>query len=145
MESYDAAQIAEAEVERLTKAYEDIVEHYATEDDNYHHYLVERKELEEKLSILAQKIRDIEHNRFKQRADIERAKREKEGADKMELENFTLGSLRRAVFDGDTKTGSLMAGQVAGQVKEIRTLEEIFADMFAGAKKTYDMLGTEQF
>ena len=39
---------------------------------------------------------------------------EKAGADKMELEKYTLGSLRRAVFDGDTKTGSLMAGQVAG-------------------------------
>ena len=75
----------------------------------------------------------------------EYVKREKEGADKMELENFTLGSLRRAVFDGDTKTGSLMAGQVAGQIKEIRTLEEIIADMFAGAKKTYELLGNEQF
>lgn len=73
----------------------------------------------------------------------EYVKREKEGADKMELENFTLGSLRRAVFDGDTKTGSLMAGQVAGQVKEIRSLEEIFADMFTGAKKTYELLDAE--
>lgn len=73
----------------------------------------------------------------------EYVKREKEGADKMELENFTLGSLRRAVFDGDTKTGSLMAGQVAGQVKEIRSLEEIFVDMFAGAKKTYEQLDAE--
>ena len=70
----------------------------------------------------------------------EYVKREKEGADKMELENFTLGSLRRAVFDGDTKTGSLMAGQVSGQLKEIRSLEEIFADMFDGAKKTYHQL-----
>ena len=75
----------------------------------------------------------------------EYVKREKEGADKMELENFTLGSLRRAVFDGDTKTGSLMAGQVAGQVKEIRTLAEIIEDMFTGAKKTYELLGNEQF
>ena len=75
----------------------------------------------------------------------EYVKREKEGADKMELENFTLGSLRRAVFDGDTKTGSLMAGQVAGQIKEIRTLAEIIEEMFAGAKKTYELLGNEQF
>lgn len=73
----------------------------------------------------------------------EYVKREKEGADKMELENFTLGSLRRAVFDGDTKTGSLMAGQVAGQLTEIRSLEEIFTDMFDGAKKTYEQLKTE--
>ncbi|MBO5354023.1 MAG: DUF561 domain-containing protein [Lachnospiraceae bacterium] len=72
----------------------------------------------------------------------EYVKREKEGADKMELESYTLGSLRRAVFEGDTKTGSLMAGQVAGQLKEIRTLEEIFEDMFAGARRTYEELGT---
>ena len=31
-----------------------------------------------------------------------------------ELEKLTLGSLRRAVFDGDVDTGSFMAGQVAG-------------------------------
>ena len=61
----------------------------------------------------------------------------------MELENFTLGSLRRAVFDGDIKTGSLMAGQVSGQLKEIRSLEEIFADMFEGARKTYEQLKVE--
>ena len=73
----------------------------------------------------------------------EYVKREKEGADKMELENFTLGSLRRAVFDGDIKTGSLMAGQVSGQLKEIRSLEEIFADMFEGARKTYEQLKVE--
>lgn len=56
-------------------------------------------------------------------------KREKEGADKMELEAFTLGSLRRAVFEGDTKTGSLMAGQVCGQLHEIKSLAEIFAEL----------------
>ena len=44
-------------------------------------------------------------------------KLEKEGADLMELEKFTLGSLRRAVKDGDTKTGSVMAGQVSGMLK----------------------------
>ena len=59
-------------------------------------------------------------------------KQEKAGADKMELEKFTLGSLRRAVFDGDTKTGSLMAGQTCGQVKEIRTVADIFADITGG-------------
>lgn len=67
----------------------------------------------------------------------EYVKREKEGADKMELEKYTLGSLRRAVFDGDTKTGSLMAGQVAGMVKEIRPLENIFEDMWNGCVENY--------
>ncbi|MCQ2422378.1 MAG: nitronate monooxygenase [Lachnospiraceae bacterium] len=65
----------------------------------------------------------------------EYVKREMEGADKMELEQYTLGSLRRAVFDGDTKTGSLMAGQVAGLVNEIRPLRKIFEDMYEGYRK----------
>ncbi len=62
----------------------------------------------------------------------EYVKQERHGADKMELERFTLGSLRRAVFEGDTKTGSLMAGQVAGQLKEIKSIEEIFMEMMQG-------------
>ncbi|MEG1973041.1 MAG: nitronate monooxygenase, partial [Oscillospiraceae bacterium] len=67
-------------------------------------------------------------------------KLEKEGGDIMELEKFTLGSLRRAVFDGDTDTGSLMAGQVAGQLKEIKPLERIFADIYNGYLKRLDEL-----
>lgn len=54
---------------------------------------------------------------------------EKAGADKMELEKYTLGSLRRAVTEGDTQTGSVMAGQVAGLCDEIRPLRAIFEDM----------------
>ncbi|MCR5747377.1 MAG: nitronate monooxygenase [Lachnospiraceae bacterium] len=65
----------------------------------------------------------------------EYVKMEKAGADKMELEKYTLGSLRRAVFDGDTKTGSLMAGQAAGQVNEIKPLKQIFEDMYNGYKE----------
>ncbi len=56
-------------------------------------------------------------------------KLEKEGADLMELEKFTLGSLRRAVKDGDTKTGSVMAGQVSGMLKEIRPAAEILENL----------------
>lgn len=55
----------------------------------------------------------------------EYVKNEKAGMDKMELEKFTLGALRKAVFDGDTKNGSLMAGQVAAQIKEVRPAAEI--------------------
>ena len=38
---------------------------------------------------------------------------EKRGATLEELEHVTLGGLRRAVFEGDTEHGSVMAGQVA--------------------------------
>lgn len=73
----------------------------------------------------------------------EYVKQEKAGADKMELEKFTLGSLRRAVFEGDVKNGSLMAGQVAGQLHEIRSLAAIFEDLYSGYKATVKRLGDE--
>lgn len=47
-----------------------------------------------------------------------------------ELEKLTLGSLRRAVFDGDVDTGSFMAGQVAGLIKEIKPVKLIIEDLF---------------
>lgn len=68
----------------------------------------------------------------------EYVKQEKAGADKMELEKFTLGSLRRAVFEGDVKTGSLMAGQVSGQLKEIKPIRAIFEEMYEGYKKVLE-------
>lgn len=70
----------------------------------------------------------------------EYVKQEKLGADKMELEKFTLGSLRRAVFEGDVKNGSLMAGQVAGQLKEIKPLKTILDEMYTEYKETVKKL-----
>ena len=66
---------------------------------------------------------------LKNRMSREYVRQEKAGADKETLERFTLGSLRRAVFDGDTDTGSLMAGQTCGQLREIRPVADIFADI----------------
>lgn len=43
---------------------------------------------------------------------------ERQGASFEELEKLTLGGLRKAVIDGDVKTGSVMAGQSAGMVRE---------------------------
>ena len=68
---------------------------------------------------------------LKNKMSREYIKQEKAGADLMTLEKFTLGSLRRAVFDGDTETGSLMAGQTCGQVKEIRPVREIFKELMS--------------
>ena len=73
---------------------------------------------------------------LKNRMSREYVRQEKAGADKMELEKYTLGSLRRAVFEGDTVTGSLMAGQVAGMLHEIRPLRAIFEDLDKGCRAT---------
>ena len=55
---------------------------------------------------------------LKNRMSREYVRQENAGADKMELEKYTLGSLRRAVFEGATTTGSLMAGQEAGMLPD---------------------------
>ncbi|MBP5221725.1 MAG: enoyl-[acyl-carrier-protein] reductase FabK [Lachnospiraceae bacterium] len=60
---------------------------------------------------------------------------EKEGADFMELEKLTLGSLRNAVIDGDVTHGTLMAGQIAGLVKQEDSCREIIGEMMSTAEK----------
>lgn len=70
-------------------------------------------------------------------------KREKEGASKEELEVYTLGSLRKAVFDGDTTTGSLMAGQVAGMLQVIQPVQTIIENLFKEYKEAYIALASE--
>lgn len=57
-------------------------------------------------------------------------KMEGKGVPREELEQLTLGSLRKAVLDGDTKNGSLMAGQVCGLVKEIKPVAEILKGLY---------------
>lgn len=54
---------------------------------------------------------------------------EKEDISPAKLEQLTLGSLSKAVFDGNVKEGSFMSGQVSGQIKEIRSVADVLADM----------------
>lgn len=68
---------------------------------------------------------------------------EKQGAALEELEKCTLGGLRRAVFEGDVETGSLMAGQVAGMLHEIKPVRQIFEELYAGGKAALENAGAE--
>lgn len=58
---------------------------------------------------------------------------EKQGVDFMELEKLTLGSLRKAVIDGDAVNGTLMAGQIAGLVKAENSCKEIIDEIMEQA------------
>lgn len=62
-------------------------------------------------------------------------KMEQEGATFEELEHLTLGSLRKAVIDGDVVNGSLMAGQSAGMVKKEQTCGEIMQEIVKEAEQ----------
>ena len=78
---------------------------------------------------------------LKNRMSREYVRQEKAGADKMELEKYTLGSLRRAVFEGDTATGSLMAGQVAGMLHEVRPVADILDELWESGRQRMKSLG----
>lgn len=75
-------------------------------------------------------VRQIRNALTKQYQDLEA-----KGAGLDELEKLALGSLRRAVVDGDTKAGTFMAGQIAGLVKEERSCKEIIENMVNGAEE----------
>ena len=60
---------------------------------------------------------------------------ENKGTNRDELEEITIGSLSKAVYEGDTVHGSMMSGQIAGLVKEIRPCKEILDTIVADAQK----------
>lgn len=67
-------------------------------------------------------------------------KLEQSGAAKEELEKLTLGGLRKAVFEGDIKHGSVMMGQVAGMCKEILPVKTILENIIKEAKEEIEEL-----
>lgn len=67
-------------------------------------------------------------------------KMEQEGATLEELENLTLGALRKAVVEGDVVNGSVMAGQSAALVKKQESCAEIIADVMETAQKLMPVL-----
>lgn len=67
---------------------------------------------------------------------------EQEGASLEELELLTLGGLRKAVVEGDIINGSVMAGQIAGMVKEELSCDELIQKL---VKETDSLIGGKGF
>ncbi|AHI55319.1 enoyl-[acyl-carrier-protein] reductase FabK [Listeria ivanovii] len=65
---------------------------------------------------------------------------EEENADRDTLEELTLGSLRKAVQEGDTDNGSVMAGQIAGLITEIKPCKDVIEEMMAETKQVISNL-----
>lgn len=62
---------------------------------------------------------------------------EKEGVPFEELEYLTLGTLRKAVMEGDVTKGTVMAGQIAGLLKEELSCKEIIEGIMRQAEECY--------
>lgn len=74
---------------------------------------------------------------LRNRMTREYLKMEKEGCTFEELEMLTLGSLRKAVQEGDTDCGSMMAGQIAGMIKKEQTCKEIIEELTEQTKQLF--------
>ena len=61
-------------------------------------------------------------------------KLESEGKSFEELEYLTLGTLRKAVQEGDVTQGTVMAGQIAGMIDKVQTCKEMIDEMMAQAE-----------
>ena len=60
---------------------------------------------------------------------------EKAGEDLNVVEEKLIGTLKLAAIDGDTKNGSVMAGQCSGLIKEIKPVKEIIEEIYKDALK----------
>jgi len=65
---------------------------------------------------------------------------EKEGYDPEELYNLGTGKLKLAAVDGDMDNGSVMIGQVAGMVKNIKSCEEIINEIINDAQSQLNLM-----
>ena len=66
---------------------------------------------------------------------------EKEGAQVEELEKLGTGRLRMATHDGDVEKGSVMIGQIAGMLNDIKPVKKIIEDIVNGLPGALDAAG----
>ena len=99
---------------------------------NYKEKLIKSKDIDSEItgSSTGHPIRVIRNKMSR-----EYLKMEKEGATLDELEQLTLGSLRKAVMDGDVVNGSLMAGQIAGMIQDELSCKEIITSIISEAER----------
>lgn len=105
--------------------------------DNYKQAILKAKDTS---TIVTGRINGTPVRILKNKMAKEYVKKEKAGASMEELEVYTLGSLRKAVFDGNVSEGSLMAGQVAGMVHEIKPIKEILERLIRECQDAYQDL-----
>ena len=108
-----------------------VVAHESIVHDNYKKKIVDSKDIDSAVTgrSTGHPVRSIRNKMTR-----EYQKLEKDGATFEELELLTLGSLRKAVQEGDIINGSLMAGQIAGLISKEQSCKEIMEEMIEEAK-----------
>lgn len=100
--------------------------------ENYKNKVIKASDIDSEITgqSTGHPVRCIRNKMTRQYLELEKA-----GADFMELEKLTLGSLRNAVMEGDVVNGTVMAGQIAGLIKEELSCKEIIESIMSDAEK----------
>lgn len=104
--------------------------------ENYKQRLIKAKDIDSVITGMStgHPVRSLKNQMTRRYVKLEQ-----EGADFMELEKLTLGSLRSAVIDGDVVNGTVMAGQIAGLVQKEQTSREIIEEIVKQAEALLHM------
>ena len=99
--------------------------------DNYKKKVIAAKDIDSEVTGMSHghPVRQLRNQMTRDYLKLEKA-----GAPFEELEQLTLGALRKAVVEGDTVNGTLMAGQIAGLVHEEQTCGEMICEIMEQAK-----------
>lgn len=100
--------------------------------DNYKDRIVKAKDID---SVVTGQSTGHPVRCLRNQMTKEYIKKEQEGVTFEELERMTLGSLRKAVMDGDILNGTVMAGQIAGLVSKRQSCKEILQEIMTEAEK----------
>ena len=99
--------------------------------ENYKNCIIKAKDIDSRVTgrTTGHPVRALRNKMTTEYIRLENA-----GASFKELEHLTLGGLQKAVVDGDVKLGSVMAGQIAGMIKEILPCKEIIINIVSQAE-----------
>lgn len=99
--------------------------------DNYKERILKAKDIDSEVTGRSHghPVRGLRNKMTREYLKLEAA-----GASFEELEKLTLGGLRKAVVEGDTNNGSVLAGQIAGMVNKRQSCQEIIDEIMGEAE-----------
>ncbi len=119
-----------------------VVTHECIAHENYKNAIIKAKDRTAVVTGLStgHPVRVLENMMTKKFEELE-----KDGASPEELDAFGAGKLKLAACDGDVKMGSVMAGQSAGLIKEIKSVEQIIQEMVKDLPKVIKLVEKFRF
>lgn len=107
---------------------------------NFQHKLLEARDRATTVTgySLGHPVRALENKMTRQFAAMEKA-----GASREELEAFGIGKLQLGIIQGDTVDGSLMAGQIAGLIHDIKPVHVIIQDIMVQAEEVIEAIARQ--